>query len=119
MRKVAVYGTLKRGLSNYQLHLEGYEPTADLVASLPFRMFANEAYPMLVPDEAGETRPIRIEVFDVDEAKLEELDALEAPYGYWRESVLVPELDERVEIYLHPAPPPTSFRAVEDGDWRE
>lgn len=114
---VALYGTLKVGYFNYERHLNGEVPLAARFVELPFEMFACDDYPMLIPAVNGERRPIWVEIFDVTEDKLLELDALEEPYGYWRESVSIEELGEIVEIYLHPAPAPTGFTRVESGKW--
>jgi gamma-glutamylcyclotransferase (GGCT)/AIG2-like uncharacterized protein YtfP len=59
-----------------------------------------------------------VEVFDVDDGKLRELDALEEPYEYWRETVLLHEWGREVEIYVHGAPQPEGFTAVAFGEWR-
>lgn len=114
---VGVYGTLKVGYENYHRHLSGKSPIASLSVDLPFEMYANAEYPMLVPSENGERHPIWLEVFDVDDETLSELDALEAPYGYWRQSIFVDELGENVELYLHPRPPPPGFIRVPSGKW--
>jgi len=116
--RVGIYGTLKVGHVNYERLLKGEVPGAALFVRLPFEMYTNDEYPMLVPTLDGERHPIWVEVFDVDDDKLEELDALEAPYGYWRESVFVEELGERFEIYLHSAPAPEGFTRVTSGEWR-
>ena len=115
--RVAVYGTLKTGYENYERYLPGKAPEASLFVSLPFRMYANAEYPMLVPSPDGSRCRIRVEVFVVDEEELARLDALEAPYGYWRETVYLEELGADVGIYLHPAPAPSGFDSVPTGDW--
>ena len=112
---VAVYGTLKKGERNYAHLLEGKEPLYRSFVELPFAMYANGEYPMLVPSE---TRcRILVEVFEVDEVELGELDALEEPYGYWRERVHLREMGKDVEIYLHPAPAPEGFNFITSGEW--
>jgi gamma-glutamylcyclotransferase (GGCT)/AIG2-like uncharacterized protein YtfP len=114
---VAIYGTLKVGHFNYEEHLKGEMPVTACFVALPFEMYAGDAYPMLVPSENGERHPIWVEVFDVDDEKLRELDELEAPYGYWRESVFIDQVGEEVAIYLHPAPAPEGFVRVASGKW--
>ena len=114
---VALYGTLKVGHFNYERHLKGEVPTTALFLELPFEMYRNDEYPMLVPTVNGERHPIWVEIFEVDDDKIRELDALEAPYGFWRESAFVEELGENVEIYLHSAPAPTGFTRVASGKW--
>lgn len=113
--EVAVYGTLKVGEKNYRRLLAGKEPLFRAVVRIPFRMYANGHYPMLIP--ASELHPIRIEVFEVDDRELRALDALEEPYDYWREAVPIEELGRSVEIYVHAYPPPAGFSVVESGEW--
>ena len=72
---------------------------------------------MLVPSAGGALHRVWVEIFDVSEAQVRELDALEAPYGYWRESVFVESLGDTVGIYLHPTPAPEGFTRVESGKW--
>lgn len=114
---VGLYGTLKVGHFNYERHLQGEVPKAALFVVLPFEMYTNDEYPMLVATLDGERHPVWVEVFEVNDEKIKELDALEEPYGYWRESVFVEELGESFEIYLHPAPAPAGFTRVASGKW--
>ena len=83
---------------------------------IPYGMYANGAYPMLVPSETKNR--IFVEVFDVDEGKVRELDALEEPYEYWRETAHLHEWGKDVAIYVHAAPPPEGFELVPSGEWR-
>lgn len=112
---VAVYGTLKEGRYNHKIYLKGERPVCRGSVDLPFRMYANDEYPMIVP--SNELHPIWVEVFQVDELKLRELDALELPYGYRRETVCLENFATEAEIYVYPAPAPPGFRLVEAGDW--
>ena len=114
---VALYGTLKVGHFNYELHLKGETPIRALFVELPYVMYANDEYPMLIPTENGERHRLWFEVFEVDDDKLRELDALEGRYDYWRETVFVEELEQSIGIYLHATPPPTGFVRVESGKW--
>ncbi len=113
---VAVYGTLKTGEENYARFLPGRTSSFRGFVEIPYHMYGNGAFPMLVPSDA-KTR-IFVEVFDVDEGKLSELDALEEPYEYWRETVHLREYGRDVEIYVHAAPPPDGFTIVPSGDWK-
>ena len=58
---------------------------------------------------SAERHSIWAELFEVDAVKLREFDELEAPYGYWRETVFLQELSREAEIYVHAAPPPSGF----------
>jgi gamma-glutamylcyclotransferase (GGCT)/AIG2-like uncharacterized protein YtfP len=113
---VAVYGTLQTGEENYARFLSGRTPPFLGFVEIPYRMYANGTYPMLVPSEAKNR--VFIEVFEVDEGKLRELDALEGPYDYWRETVHLHEYGRDVEIYVHASPPPEGFAPVASGDWK-
>ena len=116
---VAVYGTLKVGYDNYDRYLSGMKPVYSGFVEVPYRMYANDEYPMLVRTADVESHGISIEVFDVDEAKMKELDALEAPYGYSRETIRIPELEQEAVIYVHAPPAPMGFARVESGDWKD
>ena len=113
---VAVYGTLKTGEANYSRFLEGRKPRFRGYVEIPYGMYANRAYPMLVPTR--ENSLVYVEVFDVDESKMGELDALEAPYDYWRESVHLREWGRDASIYVHAAPPTEGFTRVSSGNWK-
>jgi gamma-glutamylcyclotransferase (GGCT)/AIG2-like uncharacterized protein YtfP len=82
-----VYGTLKRGGSNHSW-LEGQRFVSE-AATLPvFRLYEIDGYPgMIFAPEGGES--VRGEVWDVDEACLARLDALEDVEGgeYAREVI--------------------------------
>jgi gamma-glutamylcyclotransferase (GGCT)/AIG2-like uncharacterized protein YtfP len=112
---VAVYGTLKTGEENHARFLPGRTPSFRGFVEIPYRMYANGAYPMLVPTE--EKCGIFVEVFDVDGSKMRELDALEGPYDYWRETVHLHEWGKDVEIYVHASPPPEGFAPIASGEW--
>lgn len=114
---VALYGTLKVGYFNYERHLKGEMPVTARFLELPFEMYAGDEYPMLMPAVNNERHRIWVEIFDVTDDKMRELDALEEPYGYWRELVFVEELGESVAVYLHSAPAPEGFVRVESGKW--
>jgi gamma-glutamylcyclotransferase (GGCT)/AIG2-like uncharacterized protein YtfP len=104
---VAVYGTLKIGEANHGRLLPGREPAYRGFVEIPYLMYENGSYPMLVPAE--KKHAIFVEIYDVDEATLLALDALEEPYDYWRETIHVDGLSEDVEIYVHPDAPPAGF----------
>ncbi len=81
-------------------------------------MYEGEAYPMIV--SSPDNHSIYVEVFEVDSGKLEELDRMEAPYNYHRESIFLSELAQEAEIYVFNEPnPPPEFTAVASGKWME
>lgn len=113
---VAVYGTLKEGEENHGRFLHGKAPVFRGACKLPYRMYANEDYPILVPHP--ELCPVAVEVFEVDAKELEALDALETPYGYHRETVALEPFGREVAVYVHPGPAPPDFSVVPSGVWR-
>jgi len=107
---------LKVGYFNHELYLKGALPVHSRFVDLPFEMYENSEYPMLVA--SSKRHPIWVELFEVDADKLQELGDLEAPYDYWRETLHLEELSLEVEIYVHASPPPPSFTLVATGEWR-
>lgn len=113
---LAVYGTLMTGYSNYSVYLSGIDPSYKLFAEIPFKMFSNYLYPMLITNQ--ESNLIYLEIFEVDELKLKELDSLEEPYEYHRETTEVKEISKKVEIYVYDhETPPRTFHVIRKGKW--
>ncbi len=113
---VAVYGTLRQGFENYEAFLAGFEPVHRGFIHVPFRMYATDAYPMLVHGDRD--RPIYVEIFSVDPSTLARLDGLEDPYGYGRTAVRVAEVSGSVDVYVYRGSgPPEGFRFLDSGRW--
>ena len=83
---VGVYGTLKRGHANHAALLGGSEFVRGGVVRIPYRLFGNEEYPMLVP--SPELNPVVVETYRVHEATVAQLDAFEGQFGYRRVEVV-------------------------------
>ncbi|OLS25469.1 MAG: hypothetical protein HeimC3_14580 [Candidatus Heimdallarchaeota archaeon LC_3] len=104
------------GYSNYNVYLKEIEPSYKLFAEIPFKMFSNYLYPMLVANK--ELNSIYLEVFEINELKLKELDLLEKPYEYHRETTKVKEIPNRIEIYVYDhETPPSTFHEIKNGKW--
>jgi gamma-glutamylcyclotransferase (GGCT)/AIG2-like uncharacterized protein YtfP len=113
---VAVYGTLKKNLHNYNVYLAGYEPVFTGFVDMKYQLFSNGRYPMAV--NSNEKHSIYIEIYNVEISKFEQLVALEEPFGYHYESIRVTEIDEDVEIFVYTTGiPPDEFSLVESGNW--
>jgi gamma-glutamylcyclotransferase (GGCT)/AIG2-like uncharacterized protein YtfP len=74
MRRVFVYGTLKRGYGNYQRLLTRSRFVATGITIGRFDML-NSGFPVLRPSPTG--YPVSGEVFEVDDATVASLDHLE------------------------------------------
>ena len=112
---VGVYGTLKRGHANHRAFLAGLPLVRAGVVRIPFRLFGNEEYPMLVP--AREVNPVVVETYRISAETLSELDAFEGQFGYRRVEVVPEGATEPVAVYVHPGPPPPDFVPAPGGAW--
>lgn len=112
---VGVYGTLKRGHANHRAFLARFPLVRAGAVRIPFRLFGNEEYPMLVP--ARERNPVVIETYRVDAATVSQLDAFEGQFGYRRVEVVPEDETEPVALYVHPGPPPPGFVPAPGGEW--
>lgn len=83
---VGVYGTLKRGYANHEAFLGGSPLIRAGTVRVPYRLYGNEEYPMLVP--AGDLNPVVVETCRVDAGTAARLDAFEGQFGYRREEVV-------------------------------
>lgn len=119
MTLVAVYGSLRRGMGNHRL-IEKYPLICTTCTEGLFRMHdvANGAFPAIVPDErAGDH--IKVEVYEVDDAGLASIDALEGhPVFYTRqqEDMLQP-FEEHVWLYVQRPEQVKGTPVVPGGDW--
>lgn len=116
---IFVYGTLKRGCSNH--HFLSDQKFVGAARTVPgFRLYELGGHPGMVPkddDHAG----VSGEIWEVDEAALVRLDALEGlDEGLYRRDVVplrAPFADQGIEGYFY-------NRSVKDrrdigGDWKE
>lgn len=117
--RVFVYGTLKAGHYNHEFYLggnDGVEYLGRCYITGDYTMYSNGAFPMVCKgDDPDATRHIVGEVYEVDEATLDALDALEGhPDWYRREKVETPWKKAWVYI-MPPQASHTPQSAVESG----
>ena len=74
MKRIFVYGTLKRGYPNNPL-LESSEFLGEAV-TVPIYKMIGTSFPVIMPDPSG--KPVAGEIYTVDDAALARLDRLEA-----------------------------------------
>jgi gamma-glutamylcyclotransferase (GGCT)/AIG2-like uncharacterized protein YtfP len=103
MTRVFVYGTLKRGCSNHGF-LTGQRYVGDARTTPGFDLYAVADYPGMVHSSDG-TGSVTGEIWEVDDACLRRLDALEGTDQglYVREPVALeaPFAGEPVETYFY------------------
>jgi gamma-glutamylcyclotransferase (GGCT)/AIG2-like uncharacterized protein YtfP len=97
---VAVYGTLKRGYSNYNRYLT----TSKFVGSGKTK----DKYPLIIKglpymiEERGKGHHVEVDIFKVSDAKLQDLDGLEGhPHWYRRKQVPIQMGNRTLNCWLY------------------
>lgn len=116
MKKIAVYGSLRKGLHNYRL-LEDSNLVSTEVVNIPWRMVSLGGFPGLVPSE-GENHDITIEVFEVDNTTYQRVEYLESYPSFYQKAKIETSQGE-VEVYVLLSPRYADLERVESGDWME
>lgn len=118
---VAVYGSLREGLSNHRLLVHSKKVYDGVVEG--FAMYSLGGFPCIVPTDSA-SKPVVVEVYEVDEVTLRNLDRLEGYRAgsdnnfYERMSVEVHTGSGLVSALIYYMPTPYSARdRVSCGDW--
>ena len=101
MKKIAVYGSLKKGMYNHSL-LEN--PGAQFVGTedltIPFKMVPYSSFPALIPNDTDTT--VHMEIYDVDDTVYRRVEHLEGyPHFYDKATTVLPD-GNIVEFYVIP-----------------
>lgn len=112
--RVFVYGTLLRGERNHGL-LASARFVREASTPVGYTLYALDGHPGMSAEGVGS---VRGELFDVDPATLEHLDALEGHPDWYQRSALLLENGDAVETYLLPARFTEGCSVIADGDWR-
>lgn len=118
MTKVAVYGSLRKGMHNNPL-LGNSEFLGSTVTAEPYAMYSLGGFPM-VQLTGEKVCPIVVEVFEVDDAVHQRLDQLEGFRGKGRDNFYDCSLVQTVdfgEVLMYHIEDRTNNRLVENGDW--
>ncbi len=117
---VAVYGTLRKGMSNHSYHLSNAELVGEFETEPIYDMYSvHDMYPAL--KENGGTS-IKCEVYKVNDEELESIDSLEGYYKggkhnlYDRKTITTPFGEAYIYVYSNTI---TNFQLVRSGDWKE
>jgi len=92
---LAVYGTLKQGHTNHQIHLHT-TPAFTGIIHLPVEMYSNGRYPLIIPSRIE--HPIHLEIYEIDDHTLTAIDQLEEPFGYSRHQL---DLGDFKDVWLY------------------
>lgn len=117
MHKVAVYGSLRQGMGNYNALLPGKEPIETRTLD-GYEMYdvAGGGFPGVVHGEGT----VLVEVYEVNDMELSRLDMLEGYRANSPESsfYIREELDDGTFIYIYNERGLVSnYTRVVDGDW--
>lgn len=100
MKKIAVYGSLRKGMCNHALlHKDGAQYVKTKIFEIPFKMIPYSSYPALIPDDKN--NKIEMEIYDVDDNVYRMVEYLEG-YPSFYDKASVTDNEETIEFYILP-----------------
>jgi gamma-glutamylcyclotransferase (GGCT)/AIG2-like uncharacterized protein YtfP len=114
--KVAVYGSLRKGLHNHKYYLKNSKFIGQFQSNPDYTLFDLGSFPGI--HENGNTS-VTFELYEVDESTLAKLDNLEGvDTGFYHKSTIVTPYGDNAVIYIY-----SNKCDVKDiinhGDWKE
>jgi gamma-glutamylcyclotransferase (GGCT)/AIG2-like uncharacterized protein YtfP len=119
-RLIGVYGSLREGGSNHhRLHSNAAPAVPYGVVRIPGRLYSLGSYSCAVQLANGEDGAITTEIYEVDDATFQALDAMEHEYGYVGIDTAVADSEgtRRAVIVWYLENVPSGATRVESGDW--
>ena len=113
---LAVYGTLKKGHYNHEVHLNRPPIYANII-NLNATMYSNGRYPMLI--RSDQNNDIFVEIYELTQEELLKIDELETPFGYSRSLIEPPNFDPFWIYYYDDNKPPQEFHHVISGNFEK
>ena len=113
---LAVYGTLKKGHHNHEVHLNRPPIYANII-NLNATMYSNGRYPMLI--RSDQNNDIFIEIYELTQEELLKIDELETPFGYSRSLIELPNFDPFWIYYYDDNKPPQEFHQIISGNFEK
>jgi gamma-glutamylcyclotransferase (GGCT)/AIG2-like uncharacterized protein YtfP len=113
MKKIGVYGSLRKGKGNHRLIQHSNQLSQETVA-IPFRMVSLGGFPGLIPTK--ENQNIIIEVYEVDDSTYRDVERLEGFPRFYQKAVIETSQGE-AEIYVLEDAYYQKYPSVETGDW--
>lgn len=114
--KVAVYGSLRSGLSNSGLLVGQKFIKDDYVQGFDLLAYCS-GYPAIVRSDFKETNTVTVEVYEVDEECFEQLDWLEGYPSFYNRTEVLTESGEKVWIYFMEEN--LTCEVIPHGDWKK
>jgi len=113
MRKIAVYGTLRKGFGNHRI-IKDAEMLWKGEVEIPFEMISLGGFPGLIPSQ--EVKTISMEVYSVNDDEYESVECLEGYPDFYQKAVISTPVGE-AEAYVLLNRRYVTYPKVEDGDW--
>ncbi|MHA2251728.1 MAG: gamma-glutamylcyclotransferase family protein [Candidatus Kariarchaeaceae archaeon] len=113
---LAVYGTLKQGNHNFDVHLAPLIPLKSGYFEMQAKIYTNGRYPMLV--RSNMKNQIYLEIYMISDDKLAEIDKLELPFGFHREKLFTDDLKGIWIYYYTTGVPPKEFELIDNGNFK-
>ncbi len=115
--RVAVYGSLRKGLYNhYLMHTTDFIKTVRV--DVPFRMISiGEMYPALIPNT--DNHSIVFELYKVNDRTAKNLDVLEGYPDYYSKKYITIEGEDYLVYFLSPLKITNNEKNIDSGDWLE
>lgn len=113
MRKIAVYGSLRKGLGNHRLIEDSTQLSTEEV-EIPYKMISLGGFPGLIPSDT--LNKIKIELYEVTDHTYRRVEMLEGYPSFYQKNIIKSSLGE-VEVYVLEDPRYQSSNPVESGDW--
>ena len=100
MKKIAVYGSLRKGMYNHSLiDHDGAKFATQMDLTLPYKMVPYSSFPALIPDKNQNV--ITMEIYEVDEPTYKRVEILEGYPRFYDKDTFDLE-GENVEFYYIP-----------------
>lgn len=115
--KVAVYGSLRKGLYNHYL-MSHSDFIKTVSVEVPFKMISmSDRFPALIPTK--ENNLVVFELYKVDDKTARNLDILEGYPDFYSKKYIKIEDEDYLVYYLSPLKITNEGEVVESGDWTE
>lgn len=115
--KVAVYGSLRKGLYNHYL-MSHSDFIKTVSVEVPFKMISmSDRFPALIPTK--ENNLVIFELYKIDDKTARNLDILEGYPDFYSKKYIKIEDEDYLVYYLSPLKITNEEEVVKSGDWTE